>query len=59
LSKRREFRLRGKFLPRGSASKHSIKWTSTSEACRKEMLGLFNKTLKERTPQSWDFYKEA
>ena len=41
------------------ADKHSIKWTSTSEAHRKEMLGLFNKTLKERTPQSWELYKEA
>jgi hypothetical protein len=39
--------------------KHSIKWTYTSEACRKEVLGLFNKTLRERTPQSWELYKEA
>jgi len=32
------------------AEKHSIKWTATSEARRKEVLGLFNKTPKERTP---------
>ena len=38
---------------------HSTKWPSTSEAHRKEVLGLFNKTLKERTPQSWEPCKEA
>ena len=41
------------------ADKHSLKWSSTSEAVRKEVRGLFNKTLKERTPQSWELNKEA